>query len=132
MFSNLIFNYFQNEKNREISEKYIKAGLFLTSNNLEKSKQIYEEIVLDKNKFYSFLALNKIIENDLEKNEKKILEFFENIQKIKVEENQKNLIKLKKALYLININRKEEGKILLKEIISEDTLWKETAQEILK
>jgi hypothetical protein len=33
---------------------------------------------------------------------------------------------------LIKISRKEEGDKLLKEIISSDSIWKETALEILK
>ena len=49
------------KKNNLISEKYIKAGLYLTSNK-EKSIEIYEEIILSKNKFYSILALNTILD----------------------------------------------------------------------
>ena len=50
------------KKNKLISEKYITAGLYVASNEIEKSKQIFEEIILSKNKFYSILALNTILE----------------------------------------------------------------------
>ena len=45
---------------------------------------------------------------------------------------QKNLIKLKKALYFIKISNEEEGNNLLKEIISENSIWKDVALEISK
>jgi len=33
---------------------------------------------------------------------------------------------------LIKISREEEGKIILNEIVSDDSIWKETASEILE
>ena len=48
-----------------ISEKYVKAGILLSNNKNEKAlKNYYEEIILSKNKFYSILALNTIIEKN--------------------------------------------------------------------
>jgi len=41
------------KKNALIAQKYIEAGLYLSSDQKEKSKNIYEEIILSKNKFYS-------------------------------------------------------------------------------
>ena len=49
-----------------ISEKYIQAGLYLASKDEKKSKDLYEEVILSNNKFYSILALNTILENLLE------------------------------------------------------------------
>ena len=54
------------------------------------------------------------------------------VENIKTEKEQKNLIKLKKALYLIKISQDDLGKKLLEEIISDDSIWKETASEISK
>ena len=132
LFGINFFNYYQNSQNKKISEKYIRAGLYLSSEDKEKSKKIYKEIVISKNKFYSPLALNNIIESELEQDSNKVLKLFDIIEDIKVEEEEKNLIKLKKALYLIKISRENEGKKLLKEIISENSIWKETALDILK
>ena len=126
------YDYYQESQNEIVSEKFIQAGIYLSSNKKEKSTDIYEEIILSKNKFYSLLALNEIIDNELKTNEKEILRFFEVIEDIKVEDEQKNLIKLKKALYLIKISKDEEGKKLLNEIISDSSMWKDTAAEILK
>ena len=125
------FNYYQGNKNEKISEKYIKAGLYL-SEDREKSKIIYKEIILSKNKFYSILALNNIIENDLEQNSEEILKLFNTIENAKNEKERKNLIKLKKALYLIKISRPKEGNELLQEIISQNSIWGNIALELSK
>ena len=78
------------------------------------------------------MALNEIIDNDLEKNNEEVLRLFNTIESIKVEKEQKNLVKLKKALYLIKISKNEEGKKLLSEIISDNSIWKDAATEISK
>ena len=126
------YDYYQESQNEIVSEKFIQAGIYLSSNKKEKSIDMYEEIILSKNKFYSLLALNEIIDNELKTNEKEILKLFEVIEDIKVKNEQKNLIKLKKALYFIKISKDEEGKKLLNEIISDSSMWKDTAAEILK
>tara|TARA_B100000965_G_C19471108_1_gene704157 strand:- start:411 stop:911 length:501 start_codon:yes stop_codon:yes gene_type:complete len=126
------YDYYKKNQNEILSEKFIQAGIYLSSNQKEKSKNIYEEIILSKNKFYSLLALNEIIDNELKTNEKEILKLFDIIEDIKVKREQKDLIKLKKALYLMKISKDEEGKKLLNEIISESSVWKDTATEILK
>ena len=126
------FNYYQNSKNEKISEKFVQAGIYLSLNKQEESKKIYKEVISSKNKFYSILALNNIIDNDLEQNNEEVLELFDIVENIKIENEQKNLIKLKKALYLIKISRDNDGKKLLDEIISDDSIWKEAASEISK
>ena len=126
------FNYYQDNQNEKISEKYIKAGIYLSSEDREKSKIIYKEIILSKNKFYSILALNNIIENDLEQNSEEILKLFNIIENAKNEKERKNLIKLKKALYLIKISRPKEGNELLQEIISQNSIWRNIALELSK
>ena len=125
-------NYYQKSKNEKVSEKFIQAGIYLSLNQKEKSKKIYKEIITNKNKFYSLLALNSIIDNDLEQNNEEVLELFNIVENTKIEKEQKNLVKLKKALYLIKISKDEEGKKLLNEIISDNSIWKETAFEISK
>jgi len=126
------FNYNQKSKNEKISEKFVQAGIYLSLNQQEESKKIYKEIILSKNKFYSLLALNHIIDNDLVQNSEEILKLFYIVESTKIEKEQKNLVKLKKALYLIQISRDNEGKKLLNEIISENSIWKETASDISK
>ena len=126
------FNYYKKSENEKISEKFVQAGIYLSLNQQEKSKEIYKEIITSKNKFYSLLALNSIIDNDLEQNNEEVLELFNIVENIKIEKEQKNLVKLKKALYLIKISKDNEGEELLSEIISDNSIWKETASEISK
>tara|TARA_B100001029_G_C14792225_1_gene302475 strand:+ start:68 stop:574 length:507 start_codon:yes stop_codon:yes gene_type:complete len=126
------FKYYQDLQNNKISENYIKAGLYLTSGDREKSKLAYKDIILSKNKFYSILALNNIIENNLEKEKDEILKLFEVIENLKIEKEQLNLVKLKKALFLIDISLDDEGNKLLNEIITSNSIWKDAALEILK
>jgi len=126
-----LLNYHNNKLNKKTSEKYIKAGLLLSSENKEESKNIYKEIVLGKNSFYSLLALNEIIENNLEPDSNKVLELFIAIENIKNNKEQKNLIQLKKGLYLMKISKQEEGKKILKKLVEINSIWKEAALEIL-
>jgi hypothetical protein len=128
----IFLNYYQNNQNEKISEQYIKAGIHLSSKDNEKSKLIYKEIIFSKNKFYSILALNNIIENNLEENSDEILKLFEIIENINITTEQKNLVKLKKALYFKKISRDTDGNKLLKEIIADNSIWKEAAMEISK
>ena len=126
------FNYYLKSENEKVSEKFIQAGIYLSLNEQEKSKKIYKEIIISKNKFYSLLALNSIIDNDLEQDNEEILNFFKIIENTKIKKEQKNLVKLKRALFLIKISKDNEGKKLLNEIISDNSIWKETASEISK
>ncbi len=89
-------NFYKETINSKISEKYIKAGIYLASKNEKKSKELLEEIILSKNKFYSPLSLNILIEKNLVEDKKKILEYFELIENLKLSKEKKNLIHLKK------------------------------------
>ena len=126
------FDYYKENKNKEISEKFIKAGIYLSSDKKNQSKEIYKDIIRSKNKFYSILALNNIIENNLEENSDEILGLFNLVESIKIEEDQKDLIKLKKALYLFKISKFDEGNALLKKIIASNSKWKNIALELIR
>ena len=67
---------YKKKENKKIAEMYIKAGIQLSSNNKVQSKEILKEIIYKKDNFYSLLALNNIIENDLENNSDEILKLF--------------------------------------------------------
>lgn len=122
----------QNEKkNILISEKYIQAGLYLTLDKKEKARVFYEEIILSKNKFYSILSLNNIIEKNLISDSNKILEYFAILESSSSKED-KELIRLKKALYLIKISDEINGKKILKDIANNSTSLKTIAQDLLK
>ena len=127
-----MFLKIQNEKKDNlISEKYITAGLYLSSNENEKSKKLFEEIILSGNKFYSILALNSILEKNLEKDENKIFEYFEIVEKSRINQEQKDLLMIKKALYLIKMNKSERGEVILEKLINKESNFKNLAEEIL-
>ncbi len=120
------------KKNILLAEKYIQAGIFLTSNKSDEAKQIYEEIIFSKNKFYSILSLNTILEKNLISDKNKILEYFNILEKIISNKNNKDLIMLKKALYLIKESNTQEGRNLLKNLIENNSNLKIIAQEFLE
>ena len=120
-----------NKKNILISEKYIQAGLLLSANENEKSKKLLEDIILSKNEFYSVLALNTILEKNLEKDENKVLNYFEVVGNLSLRQEQRDLVILKKALFLIKISKTDEGKKLLKKLIAEESKFKSLSEEIL-
>ena len=123
---------FQERKNILISEKFIKANIFLSSENKDKSKELYEEIIKSKNKFYSILALNMILEKGLENNEDKIIKYFNILQDLSIPSDQKDLLIFKKALYLIQISKTEEGKNLLRKLSNSESYLKNISNQILE
>ena len=67
-----LFKSHKLNKNDLISEKYIQAGIYLNLKNEKKSLEIYDEIIREKNKFYSVLSLNTVIEKNLLRITKKL------------------------------------------------------------
>tara|TARA_Y100001958_G_C20967560_1_gene363880 strand:- start:208 stop:717 length:510 start_codon:yes stop_codon:yes gene_type:complete len=130
----IIFSIMKVNQEREnilISEEFIKANIYLSSENREKSKEIYEEIIKSKNKFYSILALNMILEKKLENSEEKIINYFDTLQDLSISPEQKDLLIFKKALFLIKISKTDEGKSLLKKLSNSDSYLKKVSDEIL-
>ena len=119
------------KKNNLISEQFIQAGINLELNKTELSKKIYNEIILKKNKFYSVLALNIILEKKLETNENIILGYFKIIEDLKLSKEKKDLINLKKALFLIEKSKSNEAKEILKNLVENESKIKNIAQEIM-
>ena len=114
-----------------ISEKYILAGIYLSSGEKEKSKKLFEEIILSNDKFYTSLALYSILEKKLENDKQKILMYFDNAKKSVKLKDQKDIITFKKALYLLQENETDKAKSLLKNLIKSDSKIKSLAEEIL-
>ena len=114
-----------------ISENYIEAGIYLSNKEINKSIKIYDEIILSKNKFYSILALNALIEKNLIEDKDKMLNYFEIIEDLKIDKDRRDLLLLKKALYLKKYSSSEESEKLLRKLIDTDTKLKEIVEEIL-
>ena len=131
IFALSLFQINVKKKNILIAEKYIQAGVYLANKKNADATLIFEEIIESKNKFYSILSLNTILEKKLLTDKKKILLLFKKIEKIKTTQEQKDLIKFKKALFLINNSEFEDGKKLLQEIVDSQSGLKFLAEEII-
>lgn len=127
----IFFKINSEKKNDLISEQFIQAGINLDLNKTELSKKIYSEIIYKKNKFYSVLALNIILEKKLETDENTILSYFKIIENLKLPKEKKDLVILKKALFLIEKSKTTEANKILNNLIENDSKFKDIAQEIL-
>ena len=132
IFSMFILKHNNEKKNIIYSEKFIKAGLHLASNNKSDAKALYEEIILSKNQFYSVLSLNTLIEKELITDNEKILNYFKILEKSVSSNERKDLIKFKKALYLIKTSNIKEGKEILNNLIDSNSTLKSIAQELIQ
>ena len=128
----LVMKVFQERENILISEKFIKANIFLSSQNEDKSKELYEEIIKSKNKFYSILSLNALIEKNLISDKNKILKYFDILENSITLKEQEDLILLKKALYLLKEKEFKAGNNLLQVLIDKNSNLKIIAEEILR
>ena len=127
--------YLKNKSDKQntlISEKFIQAGIHLAANDKEKAKIIYEEIIFSKNKFYSILSLNTILEKKLVLDREKILNYFKLIENVVSNDESRELINLKKALYLIKESDNKNGDNLLQNLIESNSTFKSIAIEILE
>ena len=128
-----IFIQQKNKKNNNlIAEKYIQAGLNLSLNKKDEAKKLFDEIILSKNKFYSILALNVILEKNLIKDYNKILKYFLILEESISDDAQADLIIFKKALYMINGPDKQQGTKILNELFEKDSKLKFIIRDILK
>ena len=123
----------KNEKeNILVAEKYVKAGLLFSSQNKEKSKAVYEEIIYSKNSFYGILALNAIIDKNLSINKNEVLNYFDILISANQSKEQTDIINFKKGLFLIKNSDPGAGKELLNSLIKNDSKLKFLAEEIIK
>ena len=110
----------------------MEAEVALSKNKKKKAVKYYEDIILSKNKFYSILALNTILEKQLINDKEKIFKYFSTLEKISFSEENSDLILLKKALYFMKLNNAAESKKILNELIKKKSNFKLIAEELLK
>ena len=77
------------------------------------------------------MALNVILEKELEKNKEKILEYFNLVESINLTRNQKDLILFKKSLFLLK-EGDQEGEKILKKLIQDNSKYKSLVEEIIQ
>ena len=126
------YQYFEQQKHIKTSEQFNTAKIKI-SENLEQSKDILINIIEKKNKFYSPMSLNLLLEKKINLPNEKILELFDKVIEIRgLEKNTKNLYILKKGLFLSDFS--DENTILktLNPLINSNSIWRAQAIIILE
>ena len=117
--------YDANIKKQKLSEDFIKAKIFISEKKFVEANNILKYIVNQKDSTYSVLSLYLIINKDLEKDEKLVIKYFDEILSIKaLKKEDLNLIKLKKAIYISRYEKEEDLLDLLNPIINSESFWK--------
>ena len=99
---------------------------------LNKAKQLLENIISENHKFYSPLALYFIIDNNLENDSAKIINFFDKILLIdSIDKENLNLIKIKKAIFLFGLDDEKNIITTLNPIINSDSIWRNFAIKLM-
>ena len=115
--SYLTVDHLENKRNKLLAEKYVKAGIYLAADNTNQAKEIYKEIILSKNKFYSILALNTILEKGLISNKETLLGYFEVLENLNIKDEYYDLIIFKKALFLLKNSESSKANDILNRLI---------------
>ena len=122
------FDRYQNNKKKEISEKFNITTLKYSEATKDKTINNLLEIINDKDPTYSILSLYFIIDNKLIIDPKKINSLFNVlIEKTKLDEEIKNLLIYKKGLF--NSDQASEADLLniLNPLINSQSVWKSHA-----
>ena len=120
-----IFLELKTKNQLKIASKYNEITQLYGNNNDKKISEDLINIINEKDKTYSPLALNFLIDNKIIDNRDQINSFFDLIiNEIKLENEIKNLIIYKKALY--NSDSSSENNLLkiLKPILNSESIWK--------
>ena len=132
LFSYLFFKDIQKKNEIKISEQYTQASIQFKEKKIDETKQLLENIINKKHKFYSPLALYFIIDNNLETDPLKIVNFFDKILLISsIDKENLNLIKIKKAIFLFNKGDEELIIKTLNPVINSDSVWRTMAIKLI-
>ena len=128
IISYLFYNDIQKKNVIKLSEQYTQATIQFKQKKIEAAKQSLEKIIDKSHKFYSPLALYFIINNNLETDSLKIIDYFDKILKINsIDKENLNLIKIKKAIFLFSIGNEELVIKTLNPIINSNSFWRNIA-----
>ena len=128
LFSYFLFKNLQKRNEIKLSQNYTQASIQFEQKKINKSKLLLENIINKGHKFYSPLALYFIIDNNLETDSLKIINFFDKIIKIRsIDKENLNLIKIKKAIFLFTTGDEELIIKTLNPVINSDSVWRNMA-----
>ena len=132
LFTYLFYISSQKKNEIKLSEKYTEATIQFDQKKINTSKLLLENIIDKDHKFYSPLALYFIIDNNLETDPLKIINFFDKILKIRsIEKGNLDLIKIKKAIFLFSSGDEESIIKTINPIINSDSVWRIMAIKII-
>ena len=118
-------DYDSKSKKIKTSENFIQAKVLYSNDKHNESLQILKKIIEERDRIYSPLSLFLIIDKNLEKDEKNILEYFDTVLSIgSLEKEDLNLIKFKKAIFISNSSNEQNIINLLNPIINSNSVWK--------
>tara|TARA_Y100000590_G_C15568102_1_gene957470 strand:- start:561 stop:1181 length:621 start_codon:yes stop_codon:yes gene_type:complete len=112
-------------KKTNLSENYIEAKILLSQKKSNEALDVLEKIIDKEDSTYSVLSLYLIIDKKLEKDTKKVLNYFNKVLSIgSLKSEDLDLVKLKKAIFISNYANETEILDLLNPIINSDSVWK--------
>jgi len=128
LFTYLVYKNLQKKNEIILSQNYTQAVVQFKQKKTKESKLLLENIIDKSHKFYSPLALYFIIDNNLENDSIKIINFFDKILKIRsIDKENLNLIKIKKAIFLFNNGDEDLIVKTLNPVINSDSVWRNLA-----
>ena len=118
-------NFKEDSKKVNLSEEFINAKVMLSQNKSNEAYKILKKIIQNKDNTYSVLSLYLVIDQDLEKDRKKVINYFNEVLSINTLKNEDlDLLKFKKAIFISNESNEKELLDLLNPIINSDSVWK--------
>ena len=129
-----IFSYqIIKDKNKDkLSSKFNLAVSSYENGNKSEIKRIMKEIINNKDKTYSPLALYFLIDNDIQLTNEEVNNYFDIIiNEINLDKEIKNLNIYKKGLFNSSFVSENELLLILKPVINSDSLWKPHALILL-
>ena len=129
-----IFSYqIITDKNKDkLSSKFNLAVSSYENGNKSEIKSIMNEIINNKDKTYSPLALYFLIDNDIQLTNEEVNNYFDIIiNEINLDKEIKNLNIYKKGLFNSSFVSENELLLILKPVINSDSLWKPHALILL-
>jgi len=132
LFSFFIYKDWQKKIEINLSEEYTQASILFKNKKNNESKELLENIINKKHKFYSPLALYFIIDNNLENERLKIISFFDTILSINsIDKENLNLIKIKKSIFLFSEDNEKLILETLNPVINSDSVWRNMAIKLI-
>ena len=132
LFGYFVFEEFEKKNKIKLADRYNFAKIEFISGDKNKVKNELIDIVNEKDRTYSPLALYFLIDNNIISENKKINELFDTIiNETSLEKEIKNLVIYKKALFNSDFESENNLIKILNPIINSDSVWKSHALYLL-